>query len=127
MAEKKRLGRKKLEYDDIPKEYILDYDHYQNQEISVAEIAENHWVSRKTVYKYFKLIAEHDSDPLEYHKRGRKEVIGLRDHVQLFYQNSYERWKKKEQTITEIANLHGNSRTTIYKYFQILKEINGDK
>lgn len=126
MTEKRKTGRKKLTYDDIPEEYIFDYDHYQSFEISVAEIAENRDVSRKTVYKYFKLIADHDSDPPEYHRRGRKQVTDLYDDVQFYCQGYYERWKKKEQTITEIADLTQKSRTTIYKYFRMLEERNGN-
>ena len=121
----KKRNRKKMTYKDIPYDYKIDYESYRDGEKSVAEIASYNHVSCETIYKYFRMITEHNADPPLNNKRGRKPKDDSW-FIVLCYKKDYERWKKGELTITRIARLHSKSRTTIYKYFHLLKSLEVD-
>ena len=113
------MVRKKITNDEIIDKYNSDYDEYCHGK-SVIEIAEERGVSRQTIYKYFRMIAEYYSESLN-QKRGRKPEDDL-DLIMVLYEGEYESWKQKEVTITKIAKQNNKSRKTIYRYFRLIEE-----
>ncbi|MDE6708447.1 MAG: hypothetical protein K2K06_10490 [Oscillospiraceae bacterium] len=114
--------RKKITYKDIPYDYKIYYKNYRDGKISVAKIADYNHVSCKTVYKYFNIITEHNADQPLNNRRGRKPKT--ESELQKTFGEYYQKWKKKEMTITDIAFWCGNSRTTVYRYFRLLESSN---
>lgn len=114
------MARKKITYEEIVNKYDSDYDDYYNGK-SIVDIAEEYGVSRQTIYKYLKIVAEHYSNSLN-QKRGRKPKDISKTIVRL-YTKDYELWKQGKASIKAIAERYDKSRTTIYKYFRILENL----
>ena len=62
------MARKKITNDEIIDKYDSDYDSYCYGR-SVVAIAEKHGVSRQTIYKYFRVIAEYYSELIHIEKK----------------------------------------------------------
>lgn len=57
-AKGKHVGRPKTDIEDIPTGFWKYYSKFKNREINVTEFAKLSGLSRKSIYKYIKLIEE---------------------------------------------------------------------
>ena len=68
-----KRGRPAVTYETIPNlsRWLDYYNDYQSGKWNISDIADISLMNRKTVYKYFRLIAEHRS---EMFPKNRKSV-----------------------------------------------------
>ena len=55
-AKGKQIGRRPTTKADLPAVFIKYYPAYDNDTMSVTELARIYWLSRPTIYKYIKMV-----------------------------------------------------------------------